>query len=631
MPRVVVVLTVLSSLFAIEASAQAPVEAEEAWVEVTRHRLHATLEGGFAVVAEELVLETEGTVHRRPTTITLRVPSSAELVAIEACQRGRCRRGSEVHDADEIFAHAQYGYRTPGTPPLVIAQRDGTQGDGTGLALRIAGLDEGTAEVRVLWSAPTERLGGLERLRMPARETDAEVTLASASLEGLSIDGDASLVRAPSGRAYDLVGRSDARAPRVEVGTVDGTGAGWARAVAPTLPVAARHVAILLDASPSMREHEAERAATLASLIDVVPAGSRVSIVAFARRARLLADGPIESLRAQELAIPTDLGPSTSLAAALETLEGVEGTGEATLLWLGDGGLAWGTRERRARDELASRGGRVITTDEHAITAVPSIAVAPAEDPLGARARLSALFSPTLDIDVGDRVLRVPAGEARLVWLRDVGPARALAARSNVPAEAAAPLVRAGLGWHRPRTLITLDPRDRHAANKTARGELGIFVAGGGLEGGRLGPRVRVCQCWGYHVHGGISRGMIGRMMTSVRPAVTACFASARQGDPRFETRATYVLGFEGDELAHADVETDDPALRECMLAALDHLVVPELPAGETARTILRYPFVTRAIEAPAPSPIDAALAASLDATFTTEPTVPPLSLLAPE
>jgi hypothetical protein len=124
---------------------------------------------------------------------------------------------------------------------------------------------------------------------------------------------------------------------------------------------------------------------------------------------------------------------------------------------------------------------------------------------------------------------------------------------------------------------------------------------------------------------------MIGRMMTSVRPAVTACFASARQGDPQFETRATYVLGFEGDELAHADVETDDPALRECMLAALDHLVVPELPAGETARTILRYPFVTRAIEAPAPSPIDAALAASLDATFTSEPTVPPLSLLAPE
>jgi hypothetical protein len=625
--RVVVLLSVVFSFLAVGARAQAPVEAEEVWVEVSRHRLHATLEGGFAVVAEELVLETEGTVHRAPTTITLRVPSSAELVAIEACQGGQCRRGSDVHDADEVFAEAQYGYRTPGTPPLVIAERDTTR-----ITLRVAGLEEGRAEVRVLWSAPTERLGGLERLRMPARETDAEVTLVSRSLDGLSIDRDPSLVRSPIGRAYDLVGQSDARARRVEVGRIDGTGAGWVRAVAPSSPGSPRHVAILLDASPSMHEHEAERAAALESLLDVVPAGSRVSIVAFARRARLLADGPIESLRAQELTIPTDLGPSTSLAAALQTLEGVEGSGEATLLWLGDGGLAWGTRERRAREELASRGGRVITTDEHATTAVSSISVAPSDDPLGARARLSALFLPTMDIDVGDRVLRVPAGEARLVWLRDVGPARALAARSNVPAEAASPLVRAGLGWHRPRTLITLDPRDRHAANKTARGELGIFVAGGGIEG--AGPRARiiVCRCgWGdgYGPRGDISREMIHRMMRSVRPAVTACFAHARRGDPRYESRATYVLGFEGDELAHANVETDDPALRECMLAALDHLVVPELPAGETARTILRYPFVTQPYEAAAALPIDGALAASLDAAFASEPTVPPLSLFA--
>jgi hypothetical protein len=629
--RVVRLLSVVSLLLAMEAHAQAPLELEEARVELARHRLHATLEGGFAVVAEELVLETEGTVHHRPTTIMLRVPSSAELVAIEACQGGQCRSGSDVHDADEIFAHAQYGHRTPGTPPLVIAQRHGMQGDGTGLVLRIAGLDEGTAEVRVLWSAPTERLEGLERLHMPARETEAEVTLASTSLDTLSVDGDPSLERTPIGRAYDLVGRSDLQAPSVEVGAIDARGAGWIRAVAPSMPAAPRHVAILLDVSPSARELAGEFLRALSSLLDVVPAGSRVSILAFARRARLLADGPIESLRGQALAIPTDLGPSTSLAAALETLDCVEGAREATLLWLGDGGLAWGTRERRAGDALVARGGHVIVTGEHPST-VSSVIVAPSEDPLGTHARLSALFAPMVDIDIGDRVLRVPAGEASLVWLRDVGPSRSLASRSNVPPEAAAPLVRAGLGWPRARVLITLDPRDRYAANKTARGELGIFVAGGGLEGGQGRPSIRVCHCgWGYTPRGGISRGMIHRMMRSVRPAVTACFASARQGDPSYDARATYVLGFEGDELAHADVETDDPALRECMLAALDHLVVPELPAGETARTIFRYPFVTHAIEAPAPSPIDAVLAASLDRTFTTEPTVPPLSLLAPE
>ena len=623
MPRAVVVLSVLSSFLAVGVRAQAPLP-EESWVEVARHRLHATLEGGFAVVAEELVLDTEGAGQRMAARITLRVPSSAELVAIQACQGGQCRLGTDVDGADEVFAQAQYGFRAPGTPPLVIAERDTTR-----IVLRIAGLDEGRAEVRVLWSAPTETLGGLERLRMPARESGAEVTLASASLEALSIDGDPSLVRTPIGRAYDLVGRSVVTAPYVERGGLDASGAGWVRAVAPFAPGRAQHVAILLDVSPSARELDGELGPALVSLLEAVPDGSRVSVVAFARHARVLADEPVEALRARVIHRPTDLGVSTSLAAALEVLDTIEGAREASVLWLGDGGLAWGERERRTRDYLRTRGGRLITTEPDALSPLPTVRVAPVLDALGARATLASLFVPVLDVGVGDRVLHVPAGGARLLWLRDLSRVRATPTR--VPAEAVSPVARAALGLYRPRTLITLDPRDRHAANKVARGELGIFLAGGGIGGTGLRARIRVCHCgWdGAFVRGAIAREMIHRMMRSVRPAVTACFAHARRGDPQYEARATYVLGFEGDELAHADVETDDPALRECMLAALDHLVVPELPAGETARTMLRYPFVVEAHEAPAALPIDGALAASLDATFTSEPTVPPLSLLA--
>ncbi|MBX7192238.1 MAG: VWA domain-containing protein [Sandaracinaceae bacterium] len=601
----------------------APASAQESEVALARHRLHATLDGGFAIVAEELVLETTGPQHRA-ARFSLAVPHDSELVALEACQAGVCREARPVTEANEVFRAAQYGLHPAGTAPLVLAERAASQ-----LRLQVAGLEPGRAEIRVVWTAPTEMLEGIERAHLPARPDPVEITLASAHLTELSIDGDPTRTTSRAGEAFDLMGVSAATAPSVEIGRI-GDGAGWARVVAPAQPTSARDVVVLLDLSPSARER-AELPAALRALLDAIPDGSQVTLIGFGRRARTLARGPVESLRRNPYALPADLGASTSLSAAVAELDALpaqeaQGTSAPTLVWLGDGGLGWGRAEREAQATLARRGALRVVFDGEP-TDPSTVRVDPIVDPRGARGTLAGLFADTIDVTVADRTVRVPSGQARLVPLRDVASAAGpQTVFSSVPFEAARGLVRASLGWGRSRALLTLDPRDRHAANKTARGELGIFVAGGGLQGG--GRVIILCSCLGGDPSGYPSVEVLGRMMRTLEAPVRACFADARHGDPRRELRATFVIGLGDDELGDADVETDDPSLRSCLLDTLDALVVPSLGLGPGQRVLVRYPFGSPAVQTLAPAPLDAEVASSLDASFGDEPSVPPMTLL---
>lgn len=589
-------------------------------VALARHRMHVTMDGGFAVVAEELTLDVARTPQLAHTSY-LAVPAMSELVALEACQGGACRDGSAVPEASAVFTAAQRGHRTPGDAPFVLAERDGER-----IVVRVAGLEAGTATIRVVWSAATERFGGRERLRLPARREAPELTLASATLDALSIDGEAERSELPEGRPFDLIGTVRANAPTLEIARVDETGAGFVRVSAPPVAPRARPIVILFDASPSARRHLEAMEAALAMLLDEAPDGSTATVIAYARRARTIAVGDVASLRRNGVRMPTDLGPSTSLASALSQIDSLPS--DATVVWLTDGAAGASAGEAEARDELTRRGVRAQVVDDR--DGIRFGAIDPFGDPWSARARLAALFSTPTDIDIGHRLVRVTPGAAILVPLRSAEHVPATAVASTVPAIAARPLVLASLGDSPPRALLTLDPRDRHAANKAGRGRLGVFVAGGGLPGsGRYG-RIIVCHCGGYDPAGHASREALRRMMDSLRAPVRACFADARRGDPRYEARATFVLGLRGDELVDSQIETDDPSLHDCLTNALDSLIVPSTDGRSESLTVLRYPFVTRAVDTHEQStPLDRETASRIDTTFADEPSVPPMSLLA--
>ena len=544
------------------------------------------------------------------------MPARSQLVALEACQAGTCRDGAAVTNATRVFESAQYGARTTGGAPLALAQRDGDR-----VTVRVAGLETGTATIRVVWSTPTERIGGQERTRMPARTDSAEIVLVSPSLEDLAIDGDPSLTETPLLRAFDLVGTAPVGAPRLEVGRLTELGRGFVRVTESHVPAPARPVVILVDASPSALRNVEAMEAALAMLLEETPDGSSVRVIAFARRARTIAEGDVAALRRDGVRVPGDLGPSTSLRAALASLEDVpEG---ATLVWLSDGAASPNEAEREALARLGVREHVVASTGSQQVGNVD-----PVGDPWAARARLAASFAEAIETTIGERVVRVLAGGSVLLSVRSVDDVPSTAVASRVPLIVSGPVIRASLGWVTPEALLTLDPRDRHAANKTGRGLFGVFVGGGGLEGSRR-PSIRICVCGGTDGRGSVSRESYARMMANLRAPVSACFARARDGDPRYEARATFELALRGNELAAAHVETEDPELRTCLLETLDDLVIPPAEGPQDGTTVIRYPFVSRASDTRVEeAPLSLDTAEIIDGAFASEPSVPPMSLV---
>ncbi len=605
--------------------------------DVTRHRLHARIDDGVALVVEELTLR-DASAEPTQRGLSLDLPEGAALIGLEACGVSSCRTGRPVADGRQVFDAALHFPEGGVDAPLAFAHQLER-----GIAIRIAGRLDG-ARVRVAWSARTEVLDGLERLTVPARDEELEVELASASLHELGVDRDLASRRVDAGAVFELSGRVAATAPELRAGVAaDGARRqGWARLVVPSQPARSRPVAILLDVSPTALLEEDALRRTLELLLGAVPAGSSTYLVAFARHARVIAAGPVEELRSRALELPTDLGPSTSAIAARDALASLGLPAHATLVWLGDGGLSWGAAEDAAVRELRGTGMQVVsyaagTPARLGATIVISPTADPATsgtEPRHAREVLGGLFAEAFRGTIGGITLEARAGQARWVALgpHEMSGVHVAAVSRTIPQEALAPLVAAALSSTTPYVeLLTLDPRDRGAARKVLDGRIAFFHGGAGLPvptWTRRRPSLRVCRC-GIGTYGGVGRETLRRMIRrTVLPRVRACFAQERAGRPSWEGRATLVLGLEGPEVAYAEVETESPALRACVLGAVDHLVVPAAAGRHDARTLIRYPFFSQPEASRAPEPLRAPTLTALDAAFGSEPTAPPLALL---
>jgi hypothetical protein len=582
------------------------------------HRMHARFGDGAVLVAEELRWPM-GVPPREEWELALRLPDGAVLLGVEACGPQRCRRGSPMEAAADVYDAARYAAHAPGDAPLVLAEQHGAW-----VRLGLAGL-EPDATVRLAWSVRTEGIGGRERVLVPAREERLEVTLTSPELDDLAIDGDPTArVVEPNDRAFELSGRRTASVTTMRAAT-SGT-RGWARLEVPPRAAAARDVIVFLDASPSAQAHAHHLVRTLATLLEVVPDGSHVRVIALARTARTIAAGPIETVRGTIAALPTDLGPSTSAHAALGEAGMALGP-EPVLVWLGDGGLELGQREDEAIADLRARGLATVTLSEGRVDARlgTPVVVDPDRDPRAMAPRLAALLLPIERRTVAGITLVARPGQS--AWAPLVGARRVATTRGVLPPAAIVPLVDRALGGAAPTpAFLTLAAQDRDAARKTARGRLALFRVGGGVL-----PRPRVIACWGCG--GDLSAPSVQAlrrvMRQSVLPRVRGCFADARRGRPDWTGRVVLELVLEGPELVHAQIEAESEAMRACVDRALDHLVLPSAASG---RVIVRYPFVSEAVPRaePAPGAMGATTAGLLDALFASEPSVPPPALLAP-
>lgn len=588
------------SIFALTSSLLAmPVAAQSTDVTIHAHTVHVELGEGLARVTEELVL----TSLTQGLRLDLPVSERAMLTGLEVCEGTRCMRGLAVEDASEVFATARFAYREDGAPALAMASAHHNH-----ISLHVAGSDVGTPRVRVTWTAPTETLGGQERLVLPARRDAVDVVLTSSSLEGLALQGDPLERHIPVETRVVLSGVISAQAPELLSGRVDvgSSGQTWVRFAPPSVPLDVRDVVILLDASPGMWPREYEALAALHLVLDALPDGSSTHIVALGRRTRELVAGPAESLRSQAFLLPHDLGPSTSVVASEAAVVALEGALHMPrILWIGDGGMDWSREDQEALARLRARGLEVISLNHSDVPdrIGPSTRIDVMVDAEQAALRIRGALSPHVQRRIAGHTFDVRAGEANFVALPG---AHSFGEPSHLDASDVAPHVARVLGLMNEDEvpmLITLDPRDRLAARKVVRGRMAVFHSGGGMSPEAAGRRVHLCGCGDpYAQSGRLSRTTIQRIVRrTVLPRARECFARERAGRAAWEGRATLVLGIEGSEVGFSDVETESPALRACILEAVDHLALPEVTGPAGARVLIRYPFVSRAQTASSP------------------------------
>jgi hypothetical protein len=592
-------------------------------VTIHTHTVHVEMGEGLARVTEELVL----TSLTQGLRMSLPISDRGALTGLEVCEGRRCMPGITVAETSEVFDAARFAYREEGAPALAMASE--TRGI---ISLHVAGSDVGTPRVRITWTAPTETLSGQERLVLPERRDGVDFVLTSATLEGLALQGDPLERHLPAHTRGVLSGVISSHAPELISGVV---GAGenaqtWVRFSPTAAPLEVRDVVILLDASPGMWPRETEALRVLSLVLHALPDGSEAHLIALARHTRELAAGPVESLRAQAFSLPRDLGPSTSVVASEEALVALDAALHSPrIVWIGDGSMDWSTADQEALARLRTRGLEVISLghgdapDRMGRSTRVDVTV----DAEQAALRIRGALSPSVQRRVGGHTLEARPGESAFLALSGAHPS---GEASHLAASEMAPHLRRALGLVDPdegAAFITLDARDRLAARKVARGRMAVFHSGGGMSPAEVRRVPRICSCGDPYEHGRISRTTIERIVRrTVLPRARECFARERAGRASWEGRATLVLGIEGTEVGFADVETESPALRACILGAVDHLVLPPVAEPTGSRVVIHYPLVSpaRTSESHDAAPLTGATSTALDAIFGSEPSVPP-------
>jgi len=588
-------------------------------VSESQHRTAAHFLYGFAVITESMRFVSLSDV---PSIVCYRqaVPNDASLISLQACNHNGCRAGlidatlpaQEFEDCSGVSEGAQ----TVDPVARVILRSDSRGSAGMIRAGWVKKGDDLTIDLQYLVRVRQHQ--GVTRLRIPARGSDARAaatTVQTVTYEG-SISADAvekeqNAVTLEPWLPIDLVDRSSAavfqayawqyrcgaqKCGRVRISSPPQTGK----------PV---DMAIAIDASPSMKAISEHRFATaLAVLLAAVPAGSRVRALAFASKAKVLIDRPVDALRVplasliKGITSRGNLGSTTRLERVWEVTDGWFKKSKALklrplIVVIGDGGLTESGNVpffpiKRSGVELSVlnisdrptkawiknatvlTGGIAVNAGSEAEEAANGRGAEPFEE------RVAALFAPIIarriSVNTGRKVIHLGtlrAGE-ECVWegFKDVHRLRVSWAGRRVQIGAPPKEISRSLGSQPP---MAKNPSSPHSDQTKNDSKLGAGMPSGPL---------------------------LSMLRQRVIPIARGCFRKDRAGRSDYHQRIVYILRLANQEVIYADIEGNvKQELKQCLLKATDVLDVPRF----YGTVFVRYPLVTEA--EPTAEPIELA------------------------
>jgi hypothetical protein len=545
--------------------------------------------------------------------------------------------------------------------PLVVrvtwAVRAPVHGGRMRLALPARGSDVRTVPLEIAVSAidlVAPAVDGVPIERRPETRAATEpIAITAAIPQTAGVRGAAAIVPCGAGRCVRL------------------------RAVAGRPQIPASDVIVAIDASPSTVAGARGRIApTARTLLSMLPARARVRVVVFASRAEEIGSGwsPPTAIDRAALdgAVDRELGSATRFEGLWSLVSGWSREG-TRLVIVGDGGLTWsenGTAAlaaarsagvlvaavnvadrpstRALRDAI--EGGSASPAAAHpgpggwtvdAGAEAEEVAAGRASEPL--ESLLSAIVAPvavrSIVARVGDH--RVELGALRqgeeIAWegvMRGSSAAIVLdgaATRAATP-DGIGPALTALAGGSAP--LVALDTADlartEGVGSCSAQGPYPTRSAVVPREVGLALAHTRQCNPPPSTTLGarrardersGVpARVLLGSMRRRVIPPARACFRTDRAGRADYEERAEIRMELADREIATASVTGEiTPALRECLLSAIDHLEVP----GFEGRLLVRWPLYTEGVAPPPVLELAPAVADEVDRAIPRDAAVP--------
>lgn len=625
-----------------------------AGVSMRSHAIALTLEGGLAVVTEEIVLGSTSR-HRAEAMVRLALPPGAALVGLHVENEHGAREGVPT-DASALQSAYDDALLVRSTTPMALPVAHARIADGRlvvraapiGTLVPEAAQEHGELSVRVTWAVPVPLHGGVARLVIPARGTDeraapVEVTLSAVDLVEPRVDGTAYErgTLTTQGRTPLVVTALAplSRGPRVEVSLADCESGRCAlvRATGGRARISDAPITIAIDASPSTTIGARGRITDAVRVVSaLLPARTPVRWVAFAARAETLGEGTPGDLDLARVraAIDAPLGSATRLSSLWSAIEADAHAGDRVLV-IGDGGLTDDALETHALEAARERGVVVsvidvadrspTTTLAHGILATGGIAVEAGAAADRAAAGhgdelLGELVSAALATSVGNVSARIDGSTIALGNLRSgeslsyvAAASRAEAAMNDQRASARAPdaahaAIVSAVASHRA-ALIAVDARDLDAsagacdANGAPRARVtsrassivghGLYVAPAHRRGCET---VTAPAPTSGATHGLPGRVLRDQLRRRVIPPARACFRDDRDGRAHVHREVTFELVLADREIARASVSGDiSDELRACLLGAFDGVEVPSFDGT----LLVRWPLHTEAVVPP--------------------------------
>ncbi len=499
----------------------------------------------------------------------------------------------------------------------------------------------GALLLRLAYSVPTEVHGGVARVSFPARGADVRAAVATVDLhavdlvaprlEGAEVEPDAQLERGPaSGFAIEaLVPRS-----WTTHGEAWSTPCGrercvWARAMTARPTLDAGNVVLAIDASPSTTAGARGLLPEAAlAILAQLPPSARVRVVAFASRAEVLIGEPVAPTRIDDVllqrAAETELGSATRFEALWGAIEPWMGERDLRVVWLGDGGLTSSDEGSRAVASARSRGLalHVVSVAERAPTEAleslartlgASIVQAHGEALLASRSRSrDALAERLASVVAAER-----AREVSVVGLIEPGAARARLLPGGSATFSGRANGRVAVVLEGVRTDASQASGDLALAVATRATDASRLVAADGDAGASrcgegdavLRPSIAIARvtalpnrfarverrsCREAQAPSAASSARPSRlsgatllraMRQRIIPRMRDCFRSDRRGRAEYSTAVSLILTLADQEIVDVRAEgAIEPALRSCMLEAVDGLEVPVFEGVVVAR-----------------------------------------------